>query len=423
MHDLLLARKGKIINGNKAKKLSALSTFCILSSVETSVAGKTSAIKEEVKNPNSSELLHIIFNYISRIANERDIDKLLICLADMGRDLITADRCTVWLADAKNKTLWTRVAHGLDRFTIPLDKGIAGSVVSAGHSLIINDPYSDDRFDKEVDKKTGYFTRSILALPIMNSEGAIIGVYQAINKLTNKNRFTAKDQERLLLAASYTGKQLEAAMLREEIELTQKEIIFTLAETGEMRSKETGNHVKRVSEFCRIIATKSGLDDNQIELLRNASPLHDIGKIAIPDAILLKAGALTDSDREIMKSHTTLGYEMLKHSERRLIKAAASIAYEHHEKWNGKGYPRGLRGNEISLFGRIAAIADVFDALACERVYKKAWPVQKIVTLFQEESGEQFDPDLVPVFLDNIDEMVDIKDKLKDTLPDSSPQH
>ena len=363
------------------------------------------------------ELVKTIFSYVGRIASERDIDQLLILLADMGRDLISADRCTVWLLNHKTQELWSKVAHGLDRIVIPCSAGIAGCVATTGESLIINDPYHDDRFDKEIDKKTGYHTRNILGLPIQDGEGKIIGVFQAINKIPEPESFSEQDLEHLLLAATYTGNALDAAILHEEIEATQQEIIFTLAETGELRSKETGKHVKRVAEFCRLLAAKYGLNEDETELLKLSSPMHDIGKIAIPDAILLKPGKLDADEWAVMKSHTTLGYDILKHSERRLLKAAAVIAKEHHEKWDGTGYPSGTKGEDIHIFGRITAMSDVFDALANTRVYKPAWELDRIVELFKEEKGRQFDPDLVKVFLDNIDEVVKIQETYKDEPP------
>ena len=376
---------------------------------------KTSKSKPLTASPE--ELVKTIFSYVGRIASEKDIDQLLILLADMGRDLISADRCTVWLLNRNTQELWSKVAHGVDRITIPCSAGIAGCVAMTGDSLIINDPYNDNRFDKEIDKKTGYHTRNILGLPIQDGEGKIIGVFQAINKIPEPQSFSEQDLEHLLLAATYTGKTLDAAMLQEEIEATQREIIFTLAETGELRSKETGYHVKRVAEFCRLFATKYGLSEDETELLKLSSPMHDIGKIAIPDSILLKPGKLTADEWTIMQSHTTLGYEMLKHSERRLLEAAALIANEHHEKWNGKGYPNGTKKEDIHIFGRITAMSDVFDALANTRVYKPAWELDRIVELFREEKGQQFDPDLVKVFLDNIDEFVKIQETYRDEPP------
>lgn len=376
------------------------------------------------KNPKTKpliaspdELLRTIFDYVGRIADERDIDQLLILLADMGRDLISADRCTVWLLNRKTKELWSKVAHGMDRIIIPVTAGIAGCVAVTGDSLIINDPYSDDRFDKDVDKKTGYHTRNILGLPINDGEGKIIGVFQAINKMPEPENFSEQDLEHLLLAATYTGKALDAAILQEEIEATQREIIFTLAETGEMRSRETGYHVKRVAEFSRLFAVKYGMNEEEAELIKLSAPMHDIGKIAIPDSILLKPGKLTPEEWKIMQSHASLGYEMLKHSDRRLLKSAAIIANEHHEKWNGEGYPNGKKGEDIHIYGRITAMSDVFDALGNERVYKPAWELDRIVKLFKEEKGHQFDPKLVKVFLDGLDDFVKIKETYKDEPP------
>ena len=372
---------------------------------------------ETYKNDLTPEqLLKIIFGYIGRIARQKDIEQLLLLLADMGRDIICADRCTVWLLDRKEGILWSKVAHGLDRISLPQDHGIVGYVVRTGEALIINDPYNDSRFDKDVDKKTGYRTRNILSLPIQDSQGENFGVFQAVNKLAGSGSFTRQDMEYLLLAASYTGKELEAALLQEEIEQTQKEIIFTLAETGEMRSKETGNHVKRVAEYSKILADAMGFDPAEAELLKNASPLHDIGKIAIPDSILLKPDKLNDEERNVMETHASLGYEMLKHSDRNILKAAAIVAEQHHEKWNGKGYPKKLAGTDIHIYGRITAVADVFDALACDRVYKKAWEMDRITNLFMEEKGGHFDPDLIDAFMTNLDAFLQIRDTFSDNI-------
>ena len=160
--------------------------------------------------------------------------------------------------------------------------------------------------------------------------------------------------------------------LHNELEETQREIIYTMGEIGETRSLETGQHVKRVAEYSKLLALKSGLTPEEAELLKLASPMHDIGKVGIPDSILNKPGKLTPEEFEEMKTHATIGYELLNKSSREILKASAIVAYEHHEKWDGSGYPKGLKGSEIHIFGRITAIADVFDALAHERPYKKA---------------------------------------------------
>jgi len=375
----------------------------------------TSGTGSKQKGKSGDDRLRMIVSYVGRIAKERSVDRLLVHLADMGRELIDADRCTVWLLNHKTDTLWSRVAHGVDRIEIPKSAGIAGCVASTGEPLIINEPYSDERFDKDIDKRTGYMTRNILALPIHDNEGKIIGVFQAINKMPAPARFSPQDRDLLLVAATTTAHVLDAAMLQEEIEATQREIIFTVTEWGEMRSKETGQHIKRMAEYCRILALNCGLSEGEAELLKLASPLHDIGKIGIPDAILQKPASLNSEEWEIMKTHTTLGYDSLKHSERRLLKAGAIIALQHHEKWEGGGYPQGIKGEQLHLYGRITGIADVFDALSTDRVYKPAWEMDRIVSLFKAEAGHHFDPRLVKAFLDNIDQFTEVMQRLRDS--------
>jgi PAS domain S-box-containing protein len=206
----------------------------------------------------------------------------------------------------------------------------------------------------------------------------------------------------------------ELHTLQKEIEDTQKEVIFTMGAIGETRSKETGNHVKRVAEYSRVLAKYSGMDEKQIEMLVQASPMHDIGKVAIPDNILQKPTKLDEAEFKTMQTHAELGYKMLAHSTRPLLKLAATVAYEHHERWDGKGYPRKLKEQEISLEGRITAIADVFDALGSDRCYKKAWSDEKIFTLFRQERGKQFDPNLIDIFFEHYDEISIIKEQFKD---------
>jgi len=167
----------------------------------------------------------------------------------------------------------------------------------------------------------------------------------------------------LSLTATYSGKALESAMLYEEVENTQLDSIFMLGELAESRSRETGYHVKRVAEYCKIIGSYLKLSEQDIELLYRASPMHDAGKVATPDMILKKPGRLTEEEFTIMKRHAEEGYRVLSRSLKKIFKAAAEIAWTHHEKWNGSGYPRGLANTDIPLFGRIVAVADVFDAL------------------------------------------------------------
>jgi len=211
----------------------------------------------------------------------------------------------------------------------------------------------------------------------------------------------------------YEGiQQIES--LNDEIINTQKEIIYTMGEIAETRSKETGNHVKRVAEYSYILAIKYGLSEEEASTLKLASPMHDIGKVGIPDNILNKSGKLTFEEFEIMKTHTSVGYEMLKHSSKPILQTAAIVSREHHEKYNGKGYPKGLKAEDIHIYARITAIADVFDALGSARVYKEAWDDEKIFNLLKEEKGQHFDPVLIDIFFDSIDEISEIRNKFKD---------
>ncbi|CAM2068426.1 DUF3369 domain-containing protein [Sulfidibacter corallicola] len=198
-------------------------------------------------------------------------------------------------------------------------------------------------------------------------------------------------------------------MLNIEIEETQSEVIYTLGEIAEARSQETGNHVRRVAKYSELTAKLFGLSPFESKILRLASPMHDVGKLAIPDRILNKPGRLTPEEWEIMKTHAGLGQEMLQHSTRPLMRAAAIVAGQHHEKWDGSGYPLGLKGEQIHIYGRITACADVFDALSVRRVYKEAWPIKRVMTYFKEQSGSHFDPRLVTLMEDNLSQFMEIR--------------
>lgn len=199
--------------------------------------------------------------------------------------------------------------------------------------------------------------------------------------------------------------------LNRQIVATQREVISTMGAIGETRSKETGDHVKRVAEYSKLLALKSGLSARESEEIKMASPMHDIGKVGIPDNILNKPGKLTVDEFEIMKTHATLGYEMLKGSNQTLLQTASIIALTHHEKWDGSGYPEALKGDDIHIYGRITAIADVFDALGHDRVYKKAWPLQEVLEVFKVGRGKHFDPTLIDLFFEHLDEFLEIKER------------
>lgn len=215
----------------------------------------------------------------------------------------------------------------------------------------------------------------------------------------------------------YASDITEITHIDREIIKTQKEIVYTMGEIGETRSEETGNHVRRVAEYSRVLALGCGLSEEEADLIHMASPMHDIGKVGIPDKILKKPGKLTAEEYEVMQTHAQLGFDMLNHSDRPILRAAAIIAGEHHEKWDGSGYPKGTSENDIHLYGRITAVVDVFDALGSDRVYKKAWPMEKILRLFEDEKNRHFDPILVDFLLQNLQQFEVIRSTFSDSAP------
>ncbi len=365
---------------------------------------------------DANHTLKLLFEYLTKIASLKSFDAIIYELANMGRALASAERCSVWVVSDDKKFLQTKVAHGIDAISIPINSGIVGDAVCRGKNIILDDVYSSEKFNQNIDKEKGYTTKSMMVIPMYdNKSNEIIGAFQVMNSTSTNGIFDTHDLEYLSLASTYAAETIISAKLSSEIENTQKEVVFTMGAIGESRSKETGNHVKRVAEYSKLLALAYGLDEKEAELLKQASPMHDIGKIAIADSILNKPGRFTMQERNIMNRHAQLGYSMLQSSTRPLLRAAAIVAYEHHEKWDGSGYPRGLKEQDIHIYGRITAIADVFDALGSERVYKKAWADEKIFTLFKQERAKHFDPDLIDIFFNNIEKICAIREKFKDS--------
>jgi len=244
---------------------------------------------------------------------------------------------------------------------------------------------------KNKKKDGGHYIVEVTINPILNQEGEVEEFIAIRNDITDVIR------------------------LHEDLERTQEDLIFRMGEIGETRSQETGYHVRRVAKYSEILAKHYGLTEKEIKYLTTASPMHDIGKVGIPDNILNKPDALTQKEWDIMKKHAEIGYELFRNSDKPLLQTAAIIAYEHHEKWDGSGYPRGLSGENIHIYGRITALADVFDALGSDRCYKKAWSDEKIFALLKEERGKHFDPKLVDIFFEHLDEFLAIRDQYNDS--------
>jgi putative two-component system response regulator len=199
-----------------------------------------------------------------------------------------------------------------------------------------------------------------------------------------------------------------------DLRQSREETVQRLSIAAEFRDDETAQHIQRMSRYCSLLARKAGEDSERCDLIRVASLMHDVGKIGIPDQILLKPAALTPEERTIMEQHSEIGYRILAGSQSELLRRAAEIAWTHHERVDGSGYPLGIKGDEIPLEGRIAAIADVFDALTSDRVYKKAFPLGRAIEIMREGRGKHFDARLLELFLDSMDEVLVIRDQYAD---------
>lgn len=263
---------------------------------------------------------------------------------------------------------------------------------------------------RAVAEKRNQYGDNFFVCHVQNSDGESNVLYVHDPKL----QLSESDRNLIELFNANTAVAFENIYLNREIENTQKEIIYTLGELTEARSLETGYHVKRVGEYSRIIAQNFGLSSDEVKLIKMASPLHDVGKVGISDQILHKPGRLSVEERAAIETHASLGYELLKKSKRKLLQTAAIIAHQHHEHYDGGGYPNGLQGEEIDIYGRITAIADVFDALGSDRIYRQAWDDERIHALFHAERGKQFDPQLVEVFFASLSELNAVRREFAD---------
>jgi putative two-component system response regulator len=250
--------------------------------------------------------------------------------------------------------------------------------------------------------------------------GLKLGAVDYITKPISPPIVRARVQIHLAL---YDQNREQERMVRErtvQLHDTRMEVIRRLGRAGEFRDNETGMHVVRVAHYCRLLAEEARMNDEDVELLFNAAPMHDIGKIGIPDHILLKPGKLDQEEYATMQQHVAIGGEIMGEHPDGLLAMARLVALTHHEKWDGTGYPNKLKGDEIPLVGQITAIADVFDALTSDRPYKTAWPIDEAINLIQSEAGKSFNPDLVDKFVSILPRILEAKEKYADT---STPRH
>ena len=396
-----------LIHYNNALKLSVIEDkYSLSDTINTRIRQLQNNMDYSL--PTKSDPLVSLVKISRSITALTDIDELLRVIAEETKNAIQADRCTVFLWDKDTDELWSKVALGLDsskEIRFPADKGLAGYVVKTGESLNIVDAYNDSRFNPEVDLKTGYRTKTILCMPITNNNREIIGAFQVLNKIDGV--FTKNDEDLLIAIGGSASIALENAQLFDkqlqmyhEQKLLFDSFIDTLAIAVDARDKITAGHSTRVRLYSTLLAQEIDMAPKDIALLEKAAILHDIGKIGIRDSVLQKDGKLTDEEYKHIQEHVRITHNILNRiymsQDFRII---TEMACSHHEKWDGSGYYRHLKGEEITLGGRILAVADVFDAITSRRHYRDKMPIVNVINILIKDSGSHFDKSLVDTFL------------------------
>ena len=313
---------------------------------------------------------------------------------------------------AKNKKITGEKFLYFDK-TLPINENsLAGYVAYRGEILNIKDAYQISNtpfnFDFSFDKRTGYRTTSVLGFPLKDTEHKIIGVLQLINATNEKGEIVFFSEELYDLLKNLCGQAaiaLKNTLLMQNLKQAYLDTIYRLSVAAELKDEDTYRHLKAVSKYCRIISEFLNLDKQFQEYMEYVAPMHDIGKIGIPDSILKKEGKLTEEEREIMKQHTIIGAKIFENPTHPILEYAREIALSHHERYDGKGYPYNLKGKNIPLTARIMALADVYDALKSRRCYKPPFEEEKILEIIKSERGKHFDPLCVDAFFNTYDKI------------------
>ncbi len=337
--------------------------------------------------------LDVLLDVTRRLMTVTDLDALLRLIADATIAMVEAERATIYIVDRDRKEYWSRVAtgSGVGEIRFPLGVGIAGTVATTGETISIPDAYADPRFSPDHDKRTGFTTRNLLTLAMTGHDGAIIGVFQAVNKRSGE--FTVEDEVTLGSLASSAAVAVENAQLVHAQKRLWLSLIETLATTVDARDQQTAGHSKRVTRYAAIIGAEMALSAEDLERLQAAALLHDYGKIAVRDRFLQKPGKLDEAEFAYMKAHAEKTGEFLSYLEFPPdMRDVPLIASQHHERMDGKGYPQGLVGTQIHPGARIVAAADVFDALTAPRYYKPAYPLEKTLEIMDGMAGAHLDP-------------------------------
>ena len=362
--------------------------------------------------------LDTLLDVTRRLMTVTDLDALLRLIAEATVTMVGAERATIYIVDQERQEFWSRVAtgKGVGEIRFPLGVGIAGTVAQTGLTISIPDAYADPRFNPESDKRTGFHTRNLLTIAMTGHDGVVIGVFQAINKKSGE--FTIEDEITLGSLASSAAVAVENAQLVTAQKRLWLSLIETLATTVDARDQQTAGHSKRVTRYAAVIGTELGLSDEDLERLRAAALLHDYGKIAVRDRFLQKPGKLDDAEFAYMKAHAEKTAEFLGYLDFPPdMREVPEIAAQHHERMDGTGYPKGLRGDQILMGARIVAAADVFDALTAPRYYKPAYSVEKTLEIMDGMAGAHLDPAVVAAVHSALPELERTIDELKSTWP------
>jgi len=302
----------------------------------------------------------------------------------------------------------------LDKETPVSRDSLAGFAASTGQVLNIPDAYSlpsggPFQHNREFDKATGYHTQSILALPLKQRYGYCVGVLELLNHVGSNGKiapFPDVESSGLSSLASMAAVTIHNALLTEDLKQAHLDSIIRLSVAAEFRDGDTADHIKRMSRTAALIARGMGMGKDLVDLIEYASPMHDMGKIGIPDRILQKPGPLTAQERNIVEKHTVIGAKIFKGSNNELIEMAHDVALSHHERWDGTGYPDKLSGESIRISARIVGLADVFDTLVTKRCYKNPYHRNVALDIIRRESGKHFDPDVTEAFFDVLDDII-----------------
>jgi HD-GYP domain-containing protein (c-di-GMP phosphodiesterase class II) len=363
--------------------------------------------------------LDLILDVTRRLMSITDLDALLRDMATVTTQLLDADRATIFIVDRERGEIWSRVALGTGAGEIrqAIGVGIAGLVAATGDTINIPDAYDDPRFNPDPDQRTGYRTKSLLTFPMTGQNERVIGVFQVVNK-NGGGEFTADDEETLSSLGASAAVAVENAQLVAEQRRLWTTLIETLAVTIDARDQQTAGHSQRVTRYAEVIGRALGLEGIELEKLRAAALLHDYGKIAVRDQFLLKPGKLDEAEFEYMKAHAEKTGEFLAHLVfPQDMRDVPVIASQHHERMDGKGYPRGLPAERILLGARIVAAADVFDALTAPRYYKPAYTLEKTLEIMDGMAGPHLDPKVVAAVRKNVHDLEWTLDSMKHTWP------